>query len=894
MNRYLPKLLKGTRYFVLLSLFTNLFFSSMVALAAGAETVNIFVCNDQNANGACDVGEPGIAGAGFTVMSGVNPSAVTDNGDGSYVSNVDAGSVSVGINHAMVATSLGVPLASLVLPPVNPQMVTVIAGTPMSVTFAYGINSTPQVQGHLFMDDNGDLVLDATDNNGVQDAGEMDLANINVDIMDTASSVTLEGLVSDASGNFTSTVPLSNGQQISVDIYDTDYPAGATVSTTGTGGTDPQVVTMGAGLLTLAPIGFYAPLNLGPGKIRGWVYFDGNSNGGANEPSDVNLGGVTVNLTDPNNPAINTSFVTLSANTGNPGYYEFDNLPPSSTYQISIDQAQMEANGVFGAGSTVTTMVNALPNNPQTVTVAGQLTTAPEMGFNWALAGGTGSVQGWVYYDGNANGQAYEPSDLFLANVTVTLVSLSDPSIVIAPVKTASAGAQGHYIFNNVPAGQNYQVAIDVAQSIADGAFSAGASLTTGNDPQALTVVANQTTNINNVGYTWTATSGIGNIHGFVFFDGNGNGIPNEAQDVSLAGVIVNLLDTSNNLLATYKTEQSANGGTLGHFVFNGLPSGVPYIIQVDTVQTAANGVFSPSAMLTTNNDPQTINNVVAGQNMYMLPIGYTWSVNLTGHLFMDNNGDGIQDANDPDLDNVDVIVSDMNGNSQTVATDANGNYSAAVGAGTYTLDVDTSDPDIITNTAVTTNASGGTDPQTVVVSGADVAAIPVGFAVNVDHGSGGGTRNTGGGDVGFQGGGTTPDDRCDPNVTDCTPDNGDTDNGDNGCSRTDVNCDPAQGDDRCDPNVTDCTPDNGDTDNGDNGCSRTDVNCDPAQGDDNTPYEGGGAVDPNAEATEGGVLPATGGNAPFLPMIVGMILLAGASHLYRKDLVKFLVTKIK
>ncbi len=92
----------------------------------------------------------------------------------------------------------------------------------------------------------------------------------------------------------------------------------------------------------------------------------------------------------------------------------------------------------------------------------------------------------------------------------------------------------------------------------------------------------------------------------------------------------------------------------------------------------------------------------------------------VTGHVFEDANGDGIQQAGETDLAGVDVVITDTLGGTQTVTTNGSGDYSATVPAGGTTIDV--TDP---AGSALTT----GNDPQTVSVPGAgSQAATPVGF----------------------------------------------------------------------------------------------------------------------------------------------------------------------
>ncbi|WP_272974155.1 SdrD B-like domain-containing protein, partial [Croceibacter atlanticus] len=68
----------------------------------------------------------------------------------------------------------------------------------------------------------------------------------------------------------------------------------------------------------------------------------------------------------------------------------------------------------------------------------------------------------------------------------------------------------------------------------------------------------------------------------------------------------------------------------------------------------------------------------------YYLPDG-----TVTGHVFEDTNNNGVQDAGEIDLAGVDVVITEADGTTQVVTTDADGNWTATVAAGTTTVDVD-------------------------------------------------------------------------------------------------------------------------------------------------------------------------------------------------------------
>ncbi len=81
----------------------------------------------------------------------------------------------------------------------------------------------------------------------------------------------------------------------------------------------------------------------------------------------------------------------------------------------------------------------------------------------------------------------------------------------------------------------------------------------------------------------------------------------------------------------------------------------------------------------------------------------------VTGHLYIDTNGNGTQDSGEPNLANVDVLITDSLSFTQTVSTDASGNWTATVPSGSTTANVQESDPQFPTGSTQTQ----GTDPTT-------------------------------------------------------------------------------------------------------------------------------------------------------------------------------------
>ncbi|HPL75024.1 MAG TPA: SdrD B-like domain-containing protein, partial [Candidatus Sumerlaeota bacterium] len=127
-------------------------------------------------------------------------------------------------------------------------------------------------------------------------------------------------------------------------------------------------------------------------------------------------------------------------------------------------------------------------------------------------------------------------------------------------------------------------------------------------------------------------------------------------------------------------------------------------------------------SVLTAGSDPQTVI-VPGGSNAATDPVGYQQQGTISGHIFNDINGNGVQDAGEPDLSGVDVVITDSLGGTQTVTTDVNGNYTATVPAGSTTANIDE------TTVPAGSVLTAGSDPQTVIVPGGSNAATdPVGY----------------------------------------------------------------------------------------------------------------------------------------------------------------------
>ncbi len=200
-----------------------------------------------------------------------------------------------------------------------------------------------------------------------------------------------------------------------------------------------------------------------------------------------------------------------------------------------------------------------------------------------------------------------------------------------------------------------------------------------------------------------------GTVSGHLYIDTNGNGTQDSGEP-DLANVDVVITDSAG-IPLTVSTD--ANGDWVAS-----VPPGST------TVDVDENDPQYPTDHTQTEGDDPTTVTAVSGQSTNAGNDGYAPPKGtVSGHLYIDTNGNGTQDSGEPDLANVDVIVTDSNNVAHPVTTNADGDWSTTVPPGLTTVDVDETDPQYPTGytqsegddpTMVTVNAGsnndGGTD----------------------------------------------------------------------------------------------------------------------------------------------------------------------------------------
>ena len=148
----------------------------------------------------------------------------------------------------------------------------------------------------------------------------------------------------------------------------------------------------------------------------------------------------------------------------------------------------------------------------------------------------------------------------------------------------------------------------------------------------------------------------LGSIGDYVWFDANGDGV----QDPSEAG-IANVTVTLTGPNGTSTTVTDADG----LYIFDDLDAG-------DYVVTVGEGPANTS--LTTPGTDEVI--LSEGEDYVEADFGFNSSASsISGTVFDDLDGDGIQDEDEPGIAGVVVTLTDEEGNIVTTTTDNDGNY---------------------------------------------------------------------------------------------------------------------------------------------------------------------------------------------------------------------------
>jgi uncharacterized repeat protein (TIGR01451 family)/fimbrial isopeptide formation D2 family protein len=620
------------------------------------------VYRDDDNNGSLDTGEPGISGVTIT-LTGTddlgNPVTLTTTTDASGVytfTNLRPGTYTVSetqpsgyLDGAESVGSAGGSVSS------NDVIGNVTLSAGVAATgYNFGELLAARIAGFVYEDNNNDGVFDTTENgiSGVTItlSGTDDLGNSV--LLTTTTTIT----------GFYAFDTLRPGTYTISETQPSGYLDGR--DTAGTLGGDTSVNDRIASIVL--PSGA-ASLNnnfgeLRPASLSGRVYRDDN-NDGIPDAGEPGIGGVTITLTGTDDLG---NSVLLTTTTSITGFYTFDNLRPG-TYTVSETQPAAYNDGTDRSGTAGGVLSN---DQVSTIIVPGAGIDAVNYDFGERGTFVSGIV--WIdtdrdeTLDGGENGR--------LGSVTVTLsgTDLLGNSVLLTTTTTIT----GFYIFDNLPAG-NYVI----EQTQPTGYGSSTPNTLSVNVP--LTGLTDQ-----NFGET------VSTLSGYVYVDSDNDGVF-DAGESGIGGVTITLTGVDANGNAVTRTTLTQADGS---YRFENLLTGTYTISETQppiySDGSDSVGTIGGTPVGSLSNDVIDTIALPAGADGINYNFGELADAGLGDRVWLDRNGDGVQEEGEPGIGDVQVYL-DLNNDGvrdagePVTTTNALGQYFFSnLPGGTYTVRV--------------------------------------------------------------------------------------------------------------------------------------------------------------------------------------------------------------
>ncbi len=521
---------------------------------AGAGAIGDLIWLDVDGDGVLDIGEPGLSNVVVELYS--DPDGVPDNGDEFLIGTTTTDAAGRYVFDQLVVGTYEIVVdestlpANLVTAPgtLNPVSSLVITGSErlLGVDFGY----VPATGSAVI----GDFLWSDADGDGVQDAGELGISAVTLELLGPGPDGVL-GTADDVAVATTTTAP--DGRYFFTGISPGQYQ----VSVTDTGGMlsgyTPTSGPQSQGSYTSAPLtvaagqvvsntdfGFRNPILFSISDVL-WYDLDGD---GVLNGNESGITGVTANLLDDNGQVI-ASISDIG------GQFSFSGLPNGS-YTIEIT----DVNGVL-EGLAATTLPAAAASKP--ITIAGG--DVAGVSFGYQVPGLIGDT---IWSDADGDG-VRDPGEIGLGGVTLELRGGCVPAV---DCPTATTAADGSYSFGGVPPGAYTVVVIGGLQpgyTQTGDPDEPGLCVVCDNQgtPSLLTTVTDLTMDF---GYR---NASLGDVSGTIFNDVDADGVE-DAGEAGISGVSLVLLDSSGNEIAATTTEAN------GDYSFPDLPNG-DYTVRV-------------------------------------------------------------------------------------------------------------------------------------------------------------------------------------------------------------------------------------------------------------------------------------------------------------------------
>ncbi len=660
-------------------------------------------------------------------------------------------------------------------------------------TADFGYDVPNAITGEVWEDSNGD---------GLQDTNEPPLEGVTVYLDNGACVIGID---------CPSTTTNPDGSYAFVDLPDGTYtilvdngstPLGAdwenTADPEGMPGDNASApITLAGG--QISSDNDFGYQEVGPYSIDGVVYYDWNGDGmqGTNEEGFPN--GTPVYLYDNQGVVIDTAY-TID------GAYTFTNLP-NGDYLVEVGAPQYNQTEDPDEAATVCSACD----NAGAVTINGAAVTDVDFGYE-PTAGGT--IGDLVWYDANGDGLQAGVLETGYAQVLVYLYSDFNSDGIFSLVDSVWTDANGQYEFTDLPDG-DYQVRVADPMNIIS------------EDLQATTPAIYDASIVNSITDNTSSNcvdcpdsfdfgfAPLGAVGDMVYWDSNGNG-QQDFNEIGIAGIMVQLcppagmdIDGDGPLAidecTTTTTSDGTDGNPVGYYQFDNLP--VPsdpmteyYTISVLTppgTQTADPDSDGLTCEQVAHTDPNInlgyslcdnddeVYGIGYGASYTGGDFGYQPPTAIGDYVWIDANGDGVQDPSELGIPNATVALCPSAGVDLgngvgvciTTTTDVEGHYSftfdTTLPDGDYSITVtppagyiNLSDPDgtVDSTTDFTLNGGNVLNADNAWCTGADepcnlgfdfgygTGSEAIGGTICIDDGSGNGSCEGAAGEINLEG----------------------------------------------------------------------------------------------------------------------------------------------
>ncbi|MFC5699817.1 SdrD B-like domain-containing protein [Cohnella faecalis] len=542
------------------------------------------------------------------------------------------------------------------------------------VTLQSGDNDIGVDAGIVELVSIGDLLWDDTDDDGVQDAGEIGYGGVKVHLLNGTGTPILNGgaavtATTDANGNYLFDKLNPGSYQVRFELP-AGYMFAKKNSAGGTAATDSDVnpATGTTDTLVLAPGAHRIDVDAGIVKLASLgdhVWMDRNLNG-IQDGGESGVGGVTIRLLDAAGNPVQSGGADVTTTTNGDGDYTFANLVPAA-YKVKFNlpagyvftqkgagtsATDSDADPTTGANQGVSSAVTLAPGDNDANTDAGLIKLVNLGDVLWVDTGIIGAQEG-------------EATNAAASGVLVSLYDGSGSPVLSGgiPVTTTTA-ADGSYLFTGLFPGA-YKVKFDLPSGyLFTRKHVTGAGITTASDSDvdasgwtdAVTLTAGDDNLTVDAGIVLPAALG-----DYVWNDSNQNGIQ-DAGESGRNGVKVELYDANGALLQTATTAD--NAGAPGYYSFANLlpgtykvkfkaPSGYMFTVK----RAGANQAIDSDAGYTGESDPVTLspgeNNLNIDAGVHLVPP--IPPATLGNYVWIDSNADGIQDSGEKGLNGVTI-----------------------------------------------------------------------------------------------------------------------------------------------------------------------------------------------------------------------------------------------